>query len=159
MRRSRLPPRSRLDVLDRIRQWLAGTSRPNPWIGAAEAQAAKEKDRFDRQLEIERMVGRVFNLWFIRYPAAVVLLIAVWWYVDSGALGDDEWVIIILWSAAIGFALWWTREVSKWLLGIGLIVWLGSCANDRVDTMSSSEAILIGAIIIAYAVYASGGRK
>lgn len=99
--------------------------------------------------------------WYVRYPAAVGIVVALWWFVssDSKLADNNPWLVAALYLGYVVYALWLTREVSKYVIGFGLVYWIATMAGERIDQMSSAEAILIGAAVIAYVIHISSQRK
>ncbi len=105
----------------------------------------------------------------------ITVLPAIFWgaliaWIASGkriALGDDghlstaeqriEWLFgfsASLISRAFRIALWTVGGA----IALVLIFWIGGSVNERIASMAPSEAIVLGAIIIAYAIY-QGSRN
>ncbi len=134
-------------VRSRVRTERRLTAAGEAAKAAADAEAAKRQAEF-------------FNRWYVRYPAAVALLCVIWWLLRGEFLREHSpnWLVWVYCAGGIGFALWWTREVSQWVLGVGLLIWAYDAAQHSLERMSIPTAIIIGACIIAYAVYASRRR-
>jgi hypothetical protein len=117
------------------------------------AQATDQAAADVRQAEI-------FNRWYVRYPAAIAALGVLWWLIaEAGRTGKPkEWVLWVVGLTIVGYALWWTREISKWLIGLALVFWGIAAVSDGLHRMSTPSAIIVGACIIAWAVFSSRKR-
>lgn len=118
-----------------------------PEAKAEDAARLKEQQRKDDEF---------WNLWYVRYPLAI--LICWVWYSQllPDANGDSwrDWVVLV---GPLILAAWLAREVAGILIVLGLI-WYGI---DRISDaeISTPGAIIIGALIIAYAIYAVGSQR
>jgi hypothetical protein len=127
-----------------------------PTEAAQAAKAAEVEAAAQQQKEF-------FNRPYIRYPAGIAVLWIGWWLyqgLTSRGHGAD-WV---LWGACamwVGYGLWLTREVSKWVIGVAGIVaavWFAGQVLGDIGKMPTSAAIIVGACIIAYAISATRKR-
>lgn len=105
-----------------------------------------------READASRHNNELLNRWYVRYPAAITLVAMLGWLTLDW--NKSAWALVLVWIVGGGYALWWTREVSKWLLGIAAIVWLVASLSGAVSGMSTATAIIIGAIIIAFSIQA-----
>lgn len=99
------------------------------------------------------------------WPALIFGLVAAWIVIGPEEPGDDSsrfssadkrWVALVS-------LVWWAAKALLWIALAGLafviLIWVGEAASDRIAQMSNSEAILLGAIVIAYAIYASAKAR
>lgn len=97
-------------------------------------------------------------------PASEDQIFSTWWgrglsgsaVLGAGAylmfLDTDHRYTVLAWSIMLGGAvLAW--EVALSILAVGLLVWGAISAWDGLSDMKTSTAVLIGAVIIAAAVY------
>jgi hypothetical protein len=119
---------------------------------AFDADELQEKN--DLELKNER-TREFFNQWYVRYPIGICMFCIAWWaWENPPARVTSEWVSLIM---PIGFLIYGailTKEISKFIIGIGLAYWFFTESIETVSKMSVSSAVVVGALIIAYAIYA-----
>lgn len=106
------------------------------------------------------------NKWWVRYPVGVALLTAIWWIAsqpDFSFENDTAAFMVIVGMFAAGiYALWLTREVSKYLLLLAGVLfawnWLSDLSDD-LNNLPPGRAIIVGACIIAAAIFYVGGSR
>jgi hypothetical protein len=93
--------------------------------------------------------------WYLRYALAVALG-WLFFYVLIEQLDQqltrNFWGALVLWG---GVAVWiavLTHEISKWVLGLALLVAIFMFAVNALSSLTVPGAIIVGAIIIAVAV-------
>ena len=101
--------------------------------------------------------------WYFRYPVGLAVLAGVVWTV---ALPVTNWNYSLrAWGYGLGlafglaYALLLFREVSKWVLGLSFAWWVVNGLQDGVNNLTVPGAIIVGAIIIAWAIYESRTRR
>jgi hypothetical protein len=121
---------------------------------AADAQSASRL--IDAPAAEPSWFDRLLEQWWVRYPLGVIAFFGAYWYTQLPSLKGDwrDWLIL---AGLVVFGAWLTREISKWLLGLGLLVLVGSCVISGVQTLSTPVAIIVGALIVAAAI--SANRK
>lgn len=98
--------------------------------------------------------------WFIRYPLAVAAFgVCVGTLILGGNTDDALKYAIWIWTAISGiYLLIWARE----LVGIGIFLllldWISRSIGMAIEDMSPSKAILLGAGLIALAIYYKKGN-
>lgn len=118
------------------------------------AKAADEKRQREREAEF-------FKRPYIRYPIGAIVLTGVAWIYMHSARAPahgSPWIRDGLLTVATIFGLWQIREIAKWVLLIGG-GWLAvDLVADADPKMSTPAAIIVGACIVAYAIFASRWR-
>lgn len=111
---------------------------------AAQKAAPNEPDIFD-------------SAWYVRYPVAIIGSWVFIRYVLPRFGSDWSWIEWIIIGGAVLAALALTREVSLILLGIGgLLLVFNWLSGIEITTPG---AIIIGAIIIGYAIVVTNDKK
>lgn len=101
---------------------------------------------------------KICTPWWVRYPIAVLIALAVYEIAKEPHFGDKskDWIAL---AGGLVFIAWLTREVSVWLIGIAVVVAVGACVVSGFSAMSTPTAIIVGALIIAWAISSRRGLR
>lgn len=108
----------------------------------AVGSAAKALDEQIALQENRDWEERVLKIWWVRYLIAAGLCLVAFYINETKP--NLWWMSLIMTFVAACYA----KELTIAVLGIGLIIWIGSLAFP----LSIPSAIIIGAIIIAYTI-------
>jgi len=131
-------------------------------VGLLEKQKREAQSNIASDLRSEKIDAHL-DRWYVRYPVGIALLAVVWGLAfRSSSIWTGDFTKDLVWYAVSAFALcyatWLTREVSKWVIGLGITWMVVQWVSNSVHELSIPAAIIAGACIIAYAVYASRSK-
>ena len=116
------------------------------------------RQKEDRAIPLRNSGTEFHDRWYIRYPVGLAILGLIGWFWSAHAVmgrsdiqGLRPWIVESATWLAIAVAAWKMREVSVLVLGAAFVWWL---VGD-MKTLSVPTAIVLGACIIAYAIYAT----
>jgi hypothetical protein len=93
--------------------------------------------------------------WYVRYPGSVA--VGYLFFHDVAVLDRNLqahfWGSVAFYVLIIGFILVLTHEVSRWVIGLGLAAAFGIWVINGLQNLTVPGAILVGAAIIAAAVW------
>lgn len=109
-----------------------------------------------REAEFESAYGLGWP-WYLRYPFGVAVTLFYWWIL-ADEINGEGWRSTALFCLAIAISIYGAL-MARELVGVGLIIafgyWLVTSISENTSSLTPAQGILIGAVIIAWAIYAS----
>lgn len=111
----------------------------------SQLEAVKSERAREREEAIEGFLGNVLGKVWVRYAGAAGCIYMAYWFATDSTSKNAGWGI----ACAVIIGLFLARELSLWVIGIGVVISVLSGLFAGLAALPVSVAIIIGALIIA----------
>lgn len=123
------------------------------------AKSADSLQSTTRQSARRKAFDIFLDQWYVRYFLGTLILCLVWSMAQnfdySAGLRSQDWIGYIALTAGACIGLWYVREIAVY----GALFIGGWCLFSSSPGLGVSGAIIIGACIIAFAIYQTRRRN